>query len=60
MMHISRTAYRYQVIKPDDSEMIEQLLLIANVNIVLPVVETKNEIAKINMEIDLWHQELTI
>jgi len=29
MMHISRTAYRYQVIKPDDSEMIEQLLLIA-------------------------------
>ena len=40
--------------------MIEQLLLIANVNIVLPVVETKNEIAKINMEIDLWHQELTI
>jgi len=29
MMKISRTVYRYQAAKPDDSEMIEQLLLIA-------------------------------
>ena len=29
MMKISRTVYRYQAVKPDDSEMIEQLLLIA-------------------------------